>query len=260
MTVLTRLVPLDLVEVSSLNVRTNLTAGTEDGGMAELAASIKAQGLLNPPLLRQVGDGRFEVVAGQRRVSACRLLGWAEVPALVRVLDDAEALAASLAENVQRADMDAMDKARAVAALEEMLGSIPAVAVRLGLSVVTVRRYRSLLSLAPELQARAETGAGPAGVGFLARLAETFSDPADQAEVYDKVAGFTGGVASEIVRRCDGEIGAVDELVTLAIEGNFGRRRCGQDLQTCPFIPAWATAAISALIVRGPGPHRGSAD
>lgn len=190
---LTRLVPLDLVEVSSRNVRTNLTAGTEDGGVVELAASIEAQGLLNPPLLRQVGNGRFEVVAGQRRVSACRFLGWAQVPALVRVLDDAEAVAASLAENVQRADMDPMDKARAVAALEEMFGSIPAVARRLGLTVPTVRRYHSLLALAPKLQARAETGAGPAGLGFLARLAETFSDPADQAAVYDKVGRLHRG-------------------------------------------------------------------
>lgn len=253
-TQLTRLVPLARVEVSTRNVRTNMTAGTEDGDVAELAASIDTQGLLNPPLLRETSNGHFEVVAGQRRILACRHLGWTEVPALVRVLDDTEALAASLSENVQRTDMDPMDKARAVVALEEMLGSVPAVAHRLGLNVQTVRRYRSLMALAPELQRQAQTGAGPSGVGFLSRLAETFSDQGDQVEVYEKVAGFTGGVASEIVRRCAGEVDAVDDLVTVAIEGHFDRRPCGVDLQSCPFVPGWARSPVGLLIARGPQP------
>lgn len=250
---LIRHVPLDAIEVSARNARKNLAAGTEDGAIAELAASIASQGLLSPPLLRETTAGRFEVIAGQRRILACRHLGWTEVAAFVRELGEAEALAASLAENVQRADMDPMDKARAVAALEDMLGSLGAVAQRLGLSVTTVRRYRSLLGLAPDLQERAQTGSGPAGVGFLSRLADTFADPATQRSVFEKVAGFTGGLAEEIVRRSGGDDGQVDELVTLAIEGHFDRRPCGAELATCPFLPDWARPAVEALIADGPG-------
>lgn len=235
------MVPLVMIRVSDRNVRKNLAAGTEDGDVAELAASIERQGLLNPPLLRETGDGHFEVIAGQRRVLACRRLGWIDVPALVRQLDDGEALAASLSENVQRADMDPLDKARAIKALEAMLGSLGAVATRLGLSLPTVRRYASLLCLAPELQQRIGTGGGPAQVGFLFRLAARFPDPAVQTEVYEKVAGFTGRVAEEITRRSGGDPDAVDGLVSLAIEGYFDRRPCGTDLESCPFVPEWAT-------------------
>ncbi|MDQ6695932.1 MAG: ParB/RepB/Spo0J family partition protein, partial [Actinomycetota bacterium] len=183
-----KMVPLAVVRVSERNVRKNLAAGTEDGDVAELAASIEGQGLLNPPLLRETGDGHFEVIAGQRRVLACRRLGWVEVPSLVRQLDDGEALAASLSENVQRADMDPLDKARAIEVLEGLLGSLGAVATRLGLSLPTVRRYHSLVSLAPELQQRIGTGGGPARVGFLSRLADRFPDPVAQTKVYEKVA------------------------------------------------------------------------
>src|SRR4051812_33260907 len=71
-------VPRAVVRVSERTVRKNRGAGTEDGDVAELAASIESQGPLNPPLLRAVGDGHFEVIAGQRRVHACRHLGWVE--------------------------------------------------------------------------------------------------------------------------------------------------------------------------------------
>lgn len=245
------MVPLAMIRVSARNVRRNLAAGTEDGDVAELAASIESQGLLNPPLLRDAGDGNYEVIAGQRRLLACRRLGWVEVASLVRQLDDGEALAASLSENVQRADMDPLDKALAIKALEEMLGSLAAVAHRLGLSLPTVRRYHSLLGLAPELRQRIETGNGPAHVGFLSRLADRFPDPIAQTEVYEKVAGFTGRVAEEITRRAGGDPAAVDGLVTLAIEGHFDRRPCGRDLESCPFVPEWARPAVEAMVALG---------
>lgn len=245
------MVPLTMIRVSERNVRKNLAAGTEDGDVADLAASIESQGLLNPPLLRETGDGPFEVIAGQRRVLACRQLGWVEMPSLVRQLNDTEALAASLSENVQRADMDPLDKAHAIEALEAMLGSLGAVAARLGLSLPTVRRYHSLLSLAPELQQRIGTGGGPAQVGFLSRLADRFPDPVAQTEVYEKIAGFTGRVAEEITRRSGGDPNAVDGLVSLAIEGHFDRRPCGTDLEGCPFVPEWARSKVEAMIALG---------
>ncbi|HYE98555.1 MAG TPA: ParB N-terminal domain-containing protein, partial [Planctomycetota bacterium] len=79
-------------------------AGAGDADVAALAASIRAHGLLHPIVVRPAGRD-FEVVCGQRRLDACRALGWGEIPALVRSLDDRHAVEAALAENARRAPL-----------------------------------------------------------------------------------------------------------------------------------------------------------
>ena len=80
----------------------------------DLANSIQEQGLLQPITVRTAGDGQYELIAGQRRFLACRLLGSATISAIVRDdLDDTDATVVSLVENVHRADMNAIDKAKA---------------------------------------------------------------------------------------------------------------------------------------------------
>jgi ParB family chromosome partitioning protein len=99
-------VPLSKLQLSALNTRKNRNAGQEDSGVAELAASIERDGLLNPPLVRRTLDEKYEVVAGQRRLLACKRVGLDPVPCQIRdELDDTNALALSLIENVHRADM-----------------------------------------------------------------------------------------------------------------------------------------------------------
>jgi hypothetical protein len=70
------------------------------------------------------------------------------------------------------------------------------------------------------------TASGPAGVGTLARLAATFSGD-EAVEVYDRISGFTQRIQEEILKRSDGDIAAVDDLVEEAHEGAFNVRRCG---------------------------------
>src|SRR5207253_5584879 len=70
----------------------------------ELAASIKAQGLIQPISVRPVGKGRYEIIAGERRWRAAQIAGLAEVPVLIREIPDDAALAMSLIENIQRED------------------------------------------------------------------------------------------------------------------------------------------------------------
>ncbi len=79
--------------------------------LAELSASIKAQGLMQPLLVRPVDGGRYELIAGERRWRAAQMAGLAEVPALVREVPDEAALAMSLIENIQREDLNPMEEA-----------------------------------------------------------------------------------------------------------------------------------------------------
>jgi len=103
-------VSLGAIDISAQNTRKDLSAGEEDASLEDLARSIQAHGLLQPPLLRPTRDGRHEVIAGQRRILACRKLGLATIPARITHIDDSEAVMVSLIENVQRADMCPLDK------------------------------------------------------------------------------------------------------------------------------------------------------
>lgn len=119
--------------------------------LQELADSIATHGLAQPPTLRKVGE-RFEIVAGERRFRAMSLLGWSEVPAIVRDMDDETASAVMLAENVQRADLDPIEESRAYASRSERFGySVPELATMANVSPERVRKRLALLSLSPEI-------------------------------------------------------------------------------------------------------------
>ncbi|HTY99404.1 MAG TPA: ParB/RepB/Spo0J family partition protein, partial [Rhodocyclaceae bacterium] len=83
----------------------------DPGSLEELAASIKAQGLIQPISVRPVGGGRYEIIAGERRWRACQLAGLTEVPVLMRDIPDDAALAMSLIENIQRENLNPLEEA-----------------------------------------------------------------------------------------------------------------------------------------------------
>ncbi len=86
----------------------------DPGSLEELAASIKAQGLIQPISVRPVGAGRYEIIAGERRWRAAQIAGLAEVPVLVRDIPDDAALAMSLIENIQREDLNPLEEAAGI--------------------------------------------------------------------------------------------------------------------------------------------------
>jgi ParB family chromosome partitioning protein len=86
----------------------------DPGSLEELAASIKAQGLIQPISVRPVGTGRFEIIAGERRWRAAQIAGLAEVPVLIRDIPDDAALAMSLIENIQREDLNPLEEAAGI--------------------------------------------------------------------------------------------------------------------------------------------------
>jgi len=121
--------------------------------LAELAASIKAQGVMQPILARPLGAGRYEIVAGERRWRAARMAGLASVPALVRDMPDRHALAIALIENLQREDLNALEEAAGLKRLTEEFGMTHAeTAEAVGRSRAGITNALRLLELAPPVQ------------------------------------------------------------------------------------------------------------
>ncbi|GIZ54090.1 ParB/RepB/Spo0J family partition protein [Noviherbaspirillum aridicola] len=87
----------------------------DEGALNELAASIKAQGLMQPILVRPIeGAGRYEIIAGERRFRAAQIAGLSEVPVLVKDVDDQAAAAMALIENIQREDLNPLEEAQGI--------------------------------------------------------------------------------------------------------------------------------------------------
>ncbi|CAM5788817.1 ParB/RepB/Spo0J family partition protein [Rhizobacter fulvus] len=94
----------------------------DEGSLYELAESIKAQGVMQPILVRPVGGDRFEIIAGERRTRAARLAGLDEVPVLVKDVPDESAAAMALIENIQREDLNPLEEAQGLKRLTDEFG------------------------------------------------------------------------------------------------------------------------------------------
>jgi ParB family chromosome partitioning protein len=129
-----------------------------DEDLQELAASIREHGILQPIVVRPAGDG-FEVVAGERRLRAAQLAGLETIPALLRRATDEEMQVLALVENLQRVDLNAIEKARALRSLMGSLGlTQEEVAERVGKARTTIANLLRLLDLPQELQGLVEGG------------------------------------------------------------------------------------------------------
>ena len=127
----------------------------QDLGGSELYASIKQLGLLQPLTARPIGDGKYEIIAGNRRFSILKRIHGekdAEVPVIVRESDDEDACEASLAENVVRVNIHPVDEYEAYERLIEQGSNPYDIAKRFGVKVKWVRERLQLASLAPELR------------------------------------------------------------------------------------------------------------
>lgn len=118
-----------------------------------LAASIKAQGIMQPILVRPLGGGKHEIIAGERRWRAARIAGLSSVPVLVRDVPDQQALAVALIENIQREDLNALEEATGIERLiNEFTLTHQAVADAIGKSRAAVTNLLRLLELAPPVK------------------------------------------------------------------------------------------------------------
>ncbi|KTD34367.1 chromosome partitioning protein parB [Legionella moravica] len=131
----------------------------EQAPLLELAESIKKQGLLQPLLVRELSNGRYEIIAGERRWRASQIAGLTEVPVLLKQVDDETAMAMALVENLQREDLNAMDQARAMHRLtSEFALTHQQVADLLCKSRTAVSNFLRLLSLSSSVKKLLEHG------------------------------------------------------------------------------------------------------
>ena len=109
---------LDALQPGKYQPRTRM----DEGSLYELAESIKAQGVMQPVLVRPVAPGRYEIIAGERRTRAAKLAGLDEVPVLVKNVPDEAAAAMSLIENIQREDLNPLEEAQGLKRLTDEFG------------------------------------------------------------------------------------------------------------------------------------------
>ena len=150
-----REIPLDEIDPNPFQTRSHVNADQ----LAELAASITANGVVQPVLVRPLANGRFQLIAGERRWRASQLAGKSTIPAILRQVSDEQAMEITIVENLQRADLNPMEQARAFDRLSrEFHMTQEQMAVRTGKDRATVSNFLRLLRLPSSVQARVESG------------------------------------------------------------------------------------------------------
>ncbi len=176
--------PLEKIQPSPHQARRSF----DEGALEELAASIKEHGVLQPVVVRPLGDGSYELVVGERRWRACQRAGLKTIPALVKTVDDRTSSEMMLVENLQREDLSPLEAAHAYKRLIEEFGlTQEEVAERVGKSRAFIANMMRLLQLPPEVQALLAQGA--LSVGHCKAI---LSLPTPQQQV---------SLAREVVRR-----------------------------------------------------------
>lgn len=174
-------IPVDSIDANPWQPRSRF----DDEALNELAASIRQLGIVQPLTVREIPGGRFQLIAGERRLRAARLAGLANVPAYVRTADDQAMLEMALVENIQREDLDAVEVAISYQRLiEECRLTQEQLSERVGKQRSTVANYLRLLKLPAEIQLGIKNRQLSMGH---ARTLISIDDSKQQIEVYYRV-------------------------------------------------------------------------
>lgn len=190
-----RQIALDRIQSGRYQPRVDLHQDT----LEELAASIREQGVVQPVVVRPLGD-KYELIAGERRWRAAQMAGLSEIPAVVRDVPDSAALAISLIENIQRENLNPLEEANALHRLVEEFSLTHEEAARaVGRSRAAVSNLLRLLSLQPEVRTMVENGDMEMGH---ARTLLALEDRDRQIEIAHTVAdqGLSVRETEELVR------------------------------------------------------------
>ena len=150
-----RHIPVELIDRNPYQTRTHV----DEAALAELAASIKASGVVQPVTLRPDSNGRFQLIAGERRWLASQRAGKATVPSIVRHVSNEQAMEMTIIENLQREDLNPMEQARAFERLGREFGlTQEQIAQRTGKDRSSVANFLRLLKLPSGVQTLVENG------------------------------------------------------------------------------------------------------
>lgn len=142
-------IPIDAIEVNPFQPRTDF----DETALEELVQSIKTHGIIQPLTLRRLHEGKYQLIAGERRWKAAQRAGLKAVPAYIRVADDQGMLEMAIVENIQRADLNAMEVAFSLQRLmEECKLTHEELSNRVGKQRSTVTNFLRLLKLPPRIQ------------------------------------------------------------------------------------------------------------
>ena len=231
--------PIDQLQPGKYQPRT----GMDPERLTELAESIKAQGVIQPIVVRELAKGRFEIIAGERRWRAARQAGLAEIPAVVREVDDRAVVAMALIENIQREDLNPLEEAVALSRLiDEFSLTHQQAAEAVGRSRAAVSNLLRLLELPEPIRqllearqlemghARALLTLAPAAATTLAReaVANEWSVREVERRAQQLSAGKVAGKpAAKPARRQDADIAALErdlsERLNAKVQVQHGR-------------------------------------
>ncbi len=187
--------------------------------LAELAASIKESGVLQPIMVRRKGDGIYELIAGERRWRASKEAGLETIPVVIRNCSDQEALLLALVENIQREDLNPMETARAYSRMTNEFGlTQDAIAVKVGRDRSSVANFVRLIHLHPEVQDLVEGGTLTTGH---AKALLGLQSPEEQLRIGKMVAAGTLSVRE------------TEKLVDLSL---VGKKRQPKSPRSSPWI------------------------
>jgi ParB family chromosome partitioning protein len=148
-------IPVDRIERNPYQTR----SAFDEAKLKELAGSIAASGVVQPIVVREIGEGKYQLIMGERRWRASQMAGKQTIPSIVRQVSNEQAMEMTIIENLQREDLNPMEQARAYARLSrEFSLTQEQMATRTGKDRVSVTNFLRLLKLPPEIQALVESG------------------------------------------------------------------------------------------------------
>jgi ParB family chromosome partitioning protein len=148
-------IPIGQIDRNPFQTRSQLN----EEQLGELAASITSNGVVQPVLVRPLANGRFQLIAGERRWKASEMAGKKTIPAILRRVSDEQAMEITIVENLQRTDLNPMEQARAFERLSrDFHMTQEQMATRTGKDRATVANFLRLLRLPSSVQARVESG------------------------------------------------------------------------------------------------------
>ncbi len=174
---------LDVIEVNPFQPRSNFN----DESLQELATSIKELGVIQPITFRKLDFNKYQLVSGERRYRASKLIGLLTIPAYIRIANDQESLEMALVENIQRQDLDPIEIALSYQRLiNEINLTQEKLSDRVGKKRSTIANYLRLLKLDPIIQTGIRDGFVSMGHG---RTLVNIEKKEDQISIYEKIVG-----------------------------------------------------------------------
>ncbi|MBA6154238.1 ParB/RepB/Spo0J family partition protein [Gelidibacter maritimus] len=172
---------LEAIEINPFQPRTNFNEET----LKELASSIKELGVIQPITVRKLDFNKYQLVSGERRFRASKLIGLPTIPAYIRIANDQESLEMALVENIQRQDLDPIEIALSYQRLiDEIQLTQEQMSERVGKKRSTIANYLRLLKLDPIIQTGMRDGFISMGHG---RAIINIEDQSEQLDIYEKI-------------------------------------------------------------------------